>query len=54
MEENNGKVLNALKSRTIRELVSKANELLIKREDVITVLPDNGFYVLFYYGYYEE
>lgn len=46
---SNGKVLHALRSRTIRELVDKANELVVPREDVITILQENGFYVLLYY-----
>ena len=45
----NGKLLHAIRSRTIRELVDKANELHILREDVITILQENGFYVLLYY-----
>lgn len=46
---NNGKLLHAIRSRTIRELVDKANELHVLREDIISVLPDNGFYTLLYY-----
>lgn len=45
----NGKLLHATKSRTIRELVDKANKLQILREDIVAVLPENGSYVLLYY-----
>ena len=45
----NGKLLHATKSRTIRELVEKTNKLQIPREDIITVLQENGSYVLLYY-----
>lgn len=51
MEEyiKDGKILHALRARTIRELVNKANELKVLREDVITILQENGYYVLLYY-----
>lgn len=51
MEEyiKDGKLLHALKARTIRELVERTNELQIQREDVITILQENGQYVLLYY-----
>lgn len=51
MEEytNNSKVLHATRGRTIRELVDKTNELKIPREDVITILPESGYYVILYY-----
>ena len=45
----NGKLLQATKSRTLRELVAKANKLYIPREDIVAVLPENGSYVLLYY-----
>lgn len=47
--DNNGKLLHATKSRTLRELVQKANKLQIPREDVVTVIQENGSYVLLYY-----
>ena len=43
------KLLHATRARTVRELVDKANELQIPREDVISILSENGFYVLLYY-----
>ena len=47
--DKNGKLLHATKSRTLRELVAKANKLQIPREDIVAVLPENGSYVLLYY-----
>ena len=47
--DKNGKLLHATKSRTLRELVAKANKLYIPREDIVAVLPENGSYVLLYY-----
>ena len=47
--ENDGKLLHATRSRTIRELVEKTNKLQVKREDVIGILQDNNSYVLLYY-----
>ena len=44
-----GKLLHATRAGSIRELVDRANQLEIPREDVITVLPENGYYVLLYY-----
>lgn len=51
MEEyvKEGKLLHALRARSVRELVNKTNELNIQREDVITILQENGQYVLLYY-----
>ena len=44
-----GKILHATKARTVRELVAKAEELQIPREDVVQILQESGQYVLFYY-----
>lgn len=51
MEEYNKdcKLLHAIRGRTIRELVDKTNELGIQREDVVTILQENGYYVVLYY-----
>jgi hypothetical protein len=46
---NNGKIMHATRSRTVRELVNNANELNIQREDIVTILQENGYYVLIYY-----
>ena len=44
-----GKVLHATRSKTIRELVVKTNKLQIPREDIVTILPEGGSFVLLYY-----
>ena len=51
MEEyiNERKLLHATRARTVRELVDKANELGVAREDVISILQENGYYVILYY-----
>lgn len=51
MEEyvNNGNLLHAVRARTIRELVNKANKLGISREDIVNVLQESEYYVLLYY-----
>lgn len=51
MEEyiKEGKLLHATRNKTIRELVEKANKLQIPREDVVTILRENEYYVLLYY-----
>ena len=44
------KIMTAIAALTIRELVHIANEYGIKREDVITIVKDNGQYVLIHYS----
>ena len=44
------KIMTAIAALTIRELVNIANEYGIKREDVVTIVKDNGQYVLIYYS----
>ena len=44
------KIMTAVAALTIRELVNIANEYGIKREDVITIVKDNGQYVLIHYS----
>ena len=44
------KIMTAMAALTIRELVNIANEYGIKREDVITIVKDNGQYVLIHYS----
>ena len=44
------KIMTALAALTIRELVNIANKYGIKREDVITIVKDNGQYVLIHYS----
>lgn len=44
------KIMTAIAALTIRELVNVANKYGIKREDVITIVKDNGQYVLIHYS----
>ena len=44
------KIMTAIAALTIRELVNVANKYGIKREDVITIVNDNGQYVLIHYS----
>ena len=44
------KIMTAIAAPIIRELVNIANEYGIKREDVITIVKDNGQYVLIHYS----
>lgn len=44
------KIMTAIAALTIRELVNLANKYSIKREDVITIVKDNGQYVLIHYS----
>ena len=44
------KIMTAIAALTIRELVNIANKYGIKREDVITIVTDNGQYVLIHYS----
>ena len=44
------KIMTAIAALTIRELVNIANEYGIKKEDVITIVKDNGQYVLIHYS----
>lgn len=47
--DKEGKILHAVRGRTVREIVDKTNKLEIPREDVVTILQENGYYVLLYY-----
>lgn len=44
------KIMTAVAALTIRELVNIANEYGIKKEDVVTIVKDNGQYVLIHYS----
>lgn len=45
----NGKVMTAITAPTIRAIVNSANELSIKREDIITLTKESNEYTLVYY-----
>lgn len=49
MEERKS-VLQALQAYQLRELIDMANQRGIKKENIVTVLPDatNGFYLLYF------
>ena len=42
-------VMTALTDTTIRGIVRSANEEGIKREDIVSILKENGQFVLMYY-----
>lgn len=42
-------VMTALTANTLREVVKYANEESINREDIVSLLKENGQYVLLYY-----
>lgn len=42
-------ILTAVTDSTIRGIVRIANELHIKREDIVSLLKENGQFVLIYY-----
>lgn len=50
MEGNNTKVMYALYGDTIRNVVKQANELNIQREDIVSLIKDNGQFILTYYA----
>lgn len=42
-------VMTALTATTIRGIVNSANEIDIKREDIVSLLKENGQFVLVYF-----
>lgn len=42
-------IMTAFTATTIRDIVKSSNELGIKREDIVSLLRENGQYVLIYY-----
>lgn len=42
-------IMSALTATTIRGIVNSANEVGIKREDIISLLKENGQFVLVYF-----
>lgn len=45
-----GKILTAITAPTIRSIVKIANELSIKREDIVTLTKEGTEHILVYYG----
>lgn len=48
-EKETHQIMTAFTSTTIRDIVKTSNELCIKREDIVSLLKENGQYVLIYY-----
>ena len=48
-EENVHQIMTAITDTTIKGIVKTANELSIKREDIVSLLKENGQFVLIYY-----
>lgn len=48
--EDTGQRLTALSSMTLRGLVQKVNEKMIRHDDVVGVLRDNENFILLYYS----
>ncbi len=44
-----GKVMTAISAANIRQLVTKANNLNVKREDIVSLVKENGSFILVYY-----
>ena len=44
-----GKVITAISAANIRQLVTKANNLNVKREDIVSLVKENGSFILVYY-----
>lgn len=42
-------IMTAMAANTIREIVKTANEEGVKREDIVSLLKENGQFVLVYY-----
>ena len=49
-EEKVSQILTALAAPTIRELVTLTNKYGINREDVVTIIKENGQYILLHYS----
>ena len=49
-KEETSKIMTAIAAPTIRELVTISNKYSIKREDVVTIIKDNGQFVLIHYS----
>ena len=48
-EENVHQIMTAITDTTIKGIVKTANELSIKREDIVSLLKENGQFVLIYF-----
>ena len=48
-DENVHQIMTAITDTTIKGIVKSANELNIKREDIVSLLKENGQFVLIYF-----
>lgn len=48
-EESITQIMTAITDTTIKGIVKTANELSIKREDIVSLLKENGQFVLIYF-----
>ena len=48
-DENVHQIITAITDTTIKGIVKTANELSIKREDIVSLIKENGQFVLIYY-----
>ena len=48
-EESVHQIMTAITDTTIKGIVKSANELSIKREDIVSLLKENGQFVLIYF-----
>lgn len=49
MEENKGKWMAVLSGPTIRDIVRRVNDKSINKDDIVTLIKDNGQFILVYY-----
>ena len=48
-EENVHQIMTAITDTTIKGIVKSANELNIKREDIVSLLKESGQFILIYF-----
>ena len=49
VEEKKKKVMAAITDNTIRGIINRANELQIQKENYVSLMKDNGQFILIYY-----
>lgn len=48
-DTESSQIMTAITATTIRGIVSSANEIGIKKEDIVSLLKENGQFVLLYF-----
>lgn len=48
-DTESSQIMTAITATTIRGIVSSANEIGIKKEDIVSILKENGQFVLLYF-----